>query len=145
MNAYIIVKYLHYLGILAVFSSLVGEHLLIADKMPRKSIQRLSVLDAVYGMGAILVTTAGFLLWFKYGKPTDFYSNGWIIWTKLSVFGIVGAISLIPTFFFLAQRKGDPEEIIDIPKKMKTIIRIELALLIVLPLLGAMMAQGIGA
>jgi len=145
MNAYIIVKYLHYLGILAVFSSLVGEHLLIGDKMSRKSIQRLSIVDAVYGMGAILVTAAGFLLWFKYGKPSDFYSNGWIIWVKLSVFGVVGAISLIPTFYFLAQRKGNPEEIVDIPKKMKMIIRLELTLLIVMPLLGAMMAQGIGA
>jgi len=145
MNAYILVKYLHYLGILAVFSSLVGEHLLIADKMSRKSIQRLSIVDAVYGMGAILVTVAGFLLWFKFGKPSDFYSNGWIIWVKLSVFGVVGAISLIPTFYFLAERKGSPEEIVDIPKKMKMIIRIELTLLIIMPLLGAMMAQGIGA
>jgi len=144
MSAYILVKYLHYVGIMAVFSSLVAEHLLLADKMPRKSIQRLSLVDAVYGIGAILVTTAGFLLWFKFGKPSDFYSNGWIIYVKLGVFGFIGLISLIPTFYFLAQRKGDPEEMVDIPRKMKIIVRIELTLLLVMPLLGAMLAQGIG-
>lgn len=142
---YVLVKYVHYLGILAVFSSLVGEHLLLEDRLPRKAIQRLSIVDAVYGVGALLTIGAGFVLWFVVGKPAEFYSNGWIIYSKLIIFGIIGAISLIPTFYFLKERKGDPEEVIEIPKKMKVILRIELTLIVVLPLLGALMAMGVGS
>lgn len=144
MMTYILVKYVHYLGILAVFSSLVGEHLLLEDRLSRKAIQRLSLVDAVYGVGALLTIGAGFVLWFVVGKPAEFYSNGWIIYAKLIIFGIIGAISLIPTFYFLKERKGNPEEVIDIPKKMKMILRIELALIIIMPLLGALMATGVG-
>ena len=64
MTAYILLKYLHYLGILAVFSSLVEEHLLLEDKLSRKAIQRLSIVDAVYGIGALLVMGAGFT-WYR--------------------------------------------------------------------------------
>jgi putative membrane protein len=145
MTGYILVKYLHYLGILAVFSSLVGEHLLLEDRLSRKAIQRLSIVDAVYGIGALLVMGAGFTLWFGVGKPAEFYSNGWIIYAKLILFGVVGAISLIPTFYFLKERKGHPEELVDIPRKMKMILRIELTLVLIIPLLGAMMAMGVGA
>lgn len=145
MMTYVLVKYVHYLGILAVFSSLVGEHLLLEDRLPRKAIQRLSIVDAVYGVGALLTIGAGFVLWFVVGKPAEFYSNGWIIYSKLIIFGIIGAISLIPTFYFLKERKGDPEEVIEIPKKMKVILRIELTLIVVLPLLGALMAMGVGS
>lgn len=137
------VKYLHYLGIFAVVSSLVAEHLLIEDRLSRKAIQRLSVIDAIYGIGALITLGAGFTLWFGVGKPTEFYSSGWIIYTKLGLFGLVGAMSLIPTFYFLKERKGDPEEVVDIPKKMKMIVRIELTLLMIIPLLAAMMAMGV--
>lgn len=143
MTAYIVVKYLHIVGILLVFSSLVAEHLLLEDKMTRKAIRRLSIVDAVYGMGALVILGAGFVLWFGVGKPAAFYSEGWIVYTKLGLFGVIGTISLIPTLFFLKERKGNPEEIVEIPGKMKMILRIELTLLLIIPLLGVMLAQGV--
>ena len=143
MTSYILVKYLHILGIMAVFSSLVAEHLLIEGRMTRRAIQRLSIVDAVYGMGALITLGAGFLLWFVVGKPAAFYSSGWIVYTKLALFGVIGTISIIPTVYFIKQRKGDPEEIVDIPRKMKMILRIELTILFLIPLLGVMLAQGV--
>lgn len=143
MTSYIIVKYLHILGILAVFSSLVAEHLLIEDRMTRKAIRRLSIVDAVYGIGALTILGAGFVLWFVVGKPAAFYSDGWIIYTKLALFGVVGTLSIIPTMYFLKERKGAPEEMVEIPAKMKMIVRIELTILFLIPLLGVMLAQGI--
>ena len=143
MTAYIIVKYLHIVGILLVFSSLVSEHLLLENKMTRAASRRLSIVDAVYGMGALLILGAGLVLWFGVGKPAAFYSGGWIVYAKLGLFGIIGTISLIPTMFFLKERKGNQEEIVEIPGKMKMILRIELALLLIIPLLGVMLAQGI--
>lgn len=143
MTAYVVVKYLHIVGILLVFSSLVAEHLLLEDKMIRAAIRRLSIVDAVYGMGALLILGAGFVLWFGVGKPAAFYSEGWIVYTKLGLFGVIGAVSLIPTMFFLKERKGNPDEIVEIPGKMKMILRIELTLLLIIPLLGVMLAQGV--
>lgn len=143
MDSFIVVKYIHIIGIMTVFSSLVAEHLLLESRMTRRAIQRLSIVDAIYGVGALIVLSAGFILWFVVGKPPEFYSGGWVIYTKLGLFGMVGAMSLIPTFYFLKERKGDPEEMVDIPPKMKMILRIELTLLFIIPLLGVMLSHGI--
>lgn len=128
---------------MVVFSSLVAEHLLLENRMSRRAIRRLSVVDAVYGMGALIIVGAGFVLWFVVGKPSEFYSGGWIVYTKLALFGAIGTMSIVPTMYFLKERNGDPNEVVEIPGKMKMILRIELTILFLIPLLGVMLAQGV--
>lgn len=145
MYAEIIVKYLHFIFIFVVVSCVVAEHLLLKPQMTKAEIKRLSTIDGIYGLASILVVAAGLTLWFGIGKPAEFYTQNHIFLTKVVLFVFVGLLSIHPTVFFLKNRKGDDlEEVVDIPKSIKMVIRLELLILFTMPLLATMMAKGVG-
>ncbi len=145
MTLEILFRYLHFLSILVMFSSVVSEHLLLKPRMTRSEIQRLSVLDAVYGISALIIVGIGLTLWFGVGKPAEFYTKNWIFHLKVGLFVIVAILSIYPTVFFLRNRKGNnPAELVDVPKSIVWLIRLELLLLAFIPLCAALMAKGIG-
>jgi putative membrane protein len=146
MTAAIFIKYIHFIAIFIVVSSVVAEHLLLKAKMTRAEIKRLSVIDGFYGIASIIVVGAGLYLWLGgIGKPAEFYTNNPIFLTKVGLFIIVGLLSLYPTVFFLKNRKGDnQEELVELPKSIKMVIRIELLILFLMPLLATLMANGVG-
>jgi putative membrane protein len=139
----IFVRYLHFLGIITLASALLGEHLLISKKMDSKSFKKLVIVDAIYGMGAIATLVGGVLLWFVVGKPAEFYSTNLIFHIKLTAFLLIGLISIFPTVYFLRNRKAH-FEYITLPKYIIKIVRIELCLLVILPLLATLIARGVG-
>jgi putative membrane protein len=145
MTLEVVVKYVHFICIFGIVGALVGEHLLIQPKMTRAEIKRMSMVDAVYGICAVLLLVAGFTLWFAVGKPAEFYTNNWIFHTKIGLFVIVGLLSIVPTIFFNKNRKGNLDEIIEVPKRIVMFIRIQLLLIFIMPLLATLMARGIGA
>ena len=140
----IAVKYVHFISIFAIIGAVVGEHLLLKPEMTRSEIRRLSKIDGVYGIAAILLLAAGFTLWFGVGKPADYYSQNMAFMLKLGLFTLVGLLSIYPTVYFMKQRKGDQDEVISIPPRIKLVVRIELLLLFVIPWLASMMAKGLG-
>lgn len=145
MYAEIIVKYLHFVFIFVVVSAVVVEHLLVKPQMTKAELKRLSTIDGIYGLASILVVAAGLTLWFGIGKPAEFYTQNHIFLTKVVLFVFVGLLSIHPTVFFLKNRKGDDlEEVVDIPKSIKMVIRLELLILFTMPLLATMMAKGVG-
>ncbi|MEM8525144.1 MAG: DUF2214 family protein [Bacteroidota bacterium] len=141
----IFIKYVHFISIFAIVSSIVAEHLLLKDQMTRQEIKRVAVLDSVYGISAITLLAAGMSLWFLVGKPAEYYSQNWIFHLKIGLFVVVGLLSIYPTVFFLKNRKGEAEEVVKVPKMIKMMIRLELLILFVMPFLASMMAKGIGA
>ncbi len=140
----IAIKYLHFISIFAIIGAVVSEHLLLKPEMSRSEIRRLSKIDAVYGIAAITLLAAGFTLWFGVGKPADYYSQNWAFMLKLGLFTVVGLLSIYPTVYFMRQRKGDQDEVITIPSRVKMVVRVELLLLFVIPWLASMMAKGLG-
>lgn len=139
----IVVRYLHFISIMTLVSALVAEHLLIKHQMTRAEVKRLSVVDAVYGLSSLTTLVAGLLLWFVVGKSADFYSANWVFHLKFSLFVIAALLSLYPTLFFLRNRKG-AGDIVEIPKKIIMIIRAELLVLLLIPMLAVLMAMGVG-
>jgi len=141
----IILRYLHFVSIFAIVSSLASEHLLLKKELTRAELTRLSRIDAVYGIAAIILVAAALTLWLGgIGKPAIFYSKNWIFQTKLTLFVIIGLLSIHPTVFFIKNRKGDPEAIVEIPNSVFWTLRIELLLLFIIPLLAGLMAHGVG-
>ena len=141
----IFLRYLHFISIFAIVSSLVSEHLLLQKRMTRSQLGRIARVDSVYGMAALTLLAAGFTLWLGgFGKPTAFYSGNWIFHTKISLFLLVGLLSIYPTVFFIRGRRGNPEEVVAVPSKVFWLLRCELALLAIIPLLAGLMAKGIG-
>jgi putative membrane protein len=146
MTTEIILRYVHFISIFAIVGSLVSEHLLLKNSLSRKELDRLSKIDGVYGLAALVLLGVGMTLWLGgFGKPTEFYSNNPIFHIKLTLFVLIGLLSIYPTVFFLKSRKGDPDEMIAIPKAIFWSLRLELLLLAVIPILAGLMAKGIGS
>jgi putative membrane protein len=145
MTIEIILRYLHFISIFAIVSTLVSEHLLLKKTLTRDEIGRLSRIDAIYGLAALTLLTVGLTLWLgSFGKPAIYYTKNWIFHTKITLFLIVGLLSIYPTIFFIKNRKGDQTEIVTIPNAVFWMLRIELLLIFIIPLLAGLMAHGIG-
>lgn len=145
MMAEILVRYVHFISIFAMVSAVVAEHLLLKKQLTRREIKRLSVVDGIYGISAILVVAIGLTLWFGVGKPAEIYSKNWIFHLKVGLFILMALLSIYPTVFFLKNRKGaNPEEVVILPDSIKWMIRLELLLVVIIPLCATLMAKGIG-
>lgn len=145
MTPEIILRYIHFISIFTIVSTLVSEHLLLKKELSRAEITRLARIDAVYGIAAVTLIGAGLTLWLSgVGKPAVYYSKNWIFHTKITFFLIVGLLSIYPTVFFIKNRKGDQKEIVPVPKTVFWMLRFELLLLFIIPLLAGLMARGIG-
>lgn len=145
MDLEIFLRYVHFISIFTIVGTLSSEHLLLKQTMTRAEIARLVRIDAVYGLAALTLLAAGFTLWFgDVGKPSAFYSGNWIFHTKITLFLLVGLFSIYPTVFFIRNRKGDAAELVTVPKRVFWLLRCELLLLLIIPLLAGLMAKGIG-
>jgi putative membrane protein len=144
MSTEILLRYIHFISIFTIVGTLVSEHLLLKKSLTRSEIDRLSKIDGIYGLAVLVLLAAGMMLWLGgYGKPTEFYSSNPIFHTKLGFFVLIGLLSAYPTIFFIKNRKGDPEELIHIPKSIFWMVRFELLLLFIIPILAGLMAKGI--
>lgn len=145
MTLELLLRYFHFVSIFAIVGSLVSEHLLLKSTLTKKEIDRLSKIDGIYGLAVLSLLAAGLTLWLGgFGKPTVFYSENPVFQTKLSLFVGIGLLSIYPTVFFIKNRKGNPEKEVRVPKVIFWMIRIELLLMLVIPVLAGMMAIGIG-
>ena len=144
-----LLAYGHYLSILLVISSLVVELFVFGQKLSQREMRILQRADGYYGLGAILVLITGFLRVYNFGKGPDYYFSNSVFLTKLSLFIVVGLLSIYPTIIFLRWRKlKNTEDGIELDfnqyKKVRRFILLETILVFMLPLLAAMMARGIG-
>ncbi len=146
-NMYILIPYLHYIGIMALMGSLISEHLILKPRMDKDQIKSLGTIDLIYLFAVILVLATGILRWFVYGKGYDFYMSTPLFHIKLTLFIIIGILSIFPTIKFLKWNKqikrGEEPEITEkVVKKQLMFIRIELLLIAIIPLLAVMIARG---
>jgi len=145
MNTEIILRYVHFISIFAIVGSLMSEHLLLKKEMTRQEVGRIARIDAVYGIAALSLLAAGLTLWLgSIGKPAVFYTKNWIFHTKLTCFILIGLLSIYPTVFFIKNTKGNPDELVKIPSIIFWMLRFEILLLFIIPLLAGLMAKGIG-
>ncbi len=140
----ILLRYIHFISIFTIVSTLAAEHLLLKKEMKPSEIARLSVIDMIYGIAALSLLAAGLTLWLGgHGKPTEYYSQNWIFLLKISLYIMVGLLSIYPTVFFIKNRKKEVASII-VPSLIVWLIRMELLLMFIIPLLAGLMAKGYG-
>ncbi len=140
----LLVRYLHFLGIIILASMLVAQHLLYSANINRAQLARLRILNKVYGAGLGIAFITGMLLWLAVGKPKEFYSAGGLIHIKLTLFVVLAGLSIVPTLFFVRSAKtlNDDTSTVTPPKHIIGVIRAELTLLILMPLVAVLMAGG---
>ncbi len=140
----VLVRYAHFLGILLLAGTLAIELMLFKRELDRDQIQRLARIDGVYGFAAVLTLAAGLSLWWLVGKPAEYYTRNGIFHLKLTLFVIMGLLSIRPTLFLLKHRRHDSAHC-EVPKSMRMTKHVEMLLLILIPLLAALMARGFGS
>lgn len=143
---YIIIPYLHYLGIMAIMGALITEHLLLKPGLTRENIKTLVAIDLLYGISVLVVLTTGLLRWFEYGKGSDYYLSNPFFHSKLTLFVVMGILSVFPTIKFLKWKKQVRKGEIPVTdektiKKLLMFIRVELLIVALIPLLGVMVAR----
>lgn len=145
MNPEILLRYLHFVSIFTIVGVLVSEHVLLKKTLTRAEIGTLARIDAVYGLAVLTLITVGLTLWLGgFGKPAVYYTKNWIFHTKLTLFLMIGLLSIYPTVFFIRNRKGDQGELVTVPSAIFWMLRLELVLLAIIPLLAGLMARGAG-
>ncbi len=142
--SYIVIKYFHFLAILFLTSALVVEHLLVRVTITRGDLRRLRILDAVYGISAVIVLLTGLGLVFLVGKPASFYTVNPYFHLKLTLFLLIVLTSIYPTLQLMRLSRGVATETVNLPKPVVNVIRAEMVAFLPLPLLAVLIATGYG-
>lgn len=140
---YSLLRTLHFISIFALVGAIVIENMAIKPTITKEDIVNLARIDAVAGASAIFTLGFGLVLWFGVGKPAEFYSSNPIFHGKLGLFVLLVLFAAYPANFFFKQRNTELEAI-EVPKLVRAFLKIELFLVIIIPLLALLMARGIG-
>ncbi len=140
--------YIHLIFIVVIFCCLVAELMLVKEQVSYDIVKKLSKIDALYGVAAIIVVTTGLLNWMNFGKGYDYYAFNTLFNIKFSLFIVVGLLSLYPTILFARTKKkykAERPENVSLPsqKNIRKVIIIELIIMSSIPLLAELMANGI--
>lgn len=144
-----LVAYLHFLAIFALFALLSVEHVLFKAPLDLRRARSLMLTDLAYGICAGLVLLTGFARVLWYGKGWAYYLHNSLFHAKVGLFILVGLLSILPTVVFLNWRPALKTGRVPEPSARQVVlvtwcIRLELLLLLLLPLLAALLARGYG-
>ncbi len=96
--------FLHHLCAFTLVSAVAIEFALIRQELTLSSARRLAATDRVLGIAAGALLVIGLLRVALFEKGADYYFHSHAFLTKLSVFIVVGILSIIPTVEFLSWR-----------------------------------------
>ena len=149
MTATITLAFLHHVAAFAVFALLTVELVLLRGELTVANARTLLRLDAAYGIAALAVLAVGLGRVFYTEKGSLYYFHSGTFITKLTLFVVVGLLSIYPTMQFLKWRPALREQ--RAPQldaatrgRLRMLVHLELTLLLVVLLMAAMMARGIG-
>ncbi|MGO8914049.1 MAG: DUF2214 family protein [Bradyrhizobium sp.] len=139
--------FLHHLCAFTLVSALAIELTLIRSELTLASARRLLMTDMVYGIAAGALLVVGLLRVFFFEKGADYYFHSHAFLTKLSLFVVVGLLSIIPTMEFLSWRgavKAGQVPVMEAAKRRRVtaVVHAELAAIVVILLCAAIMARG---
>jgi len=141
--------FLHHLSAFTLVAALAVEFALVRDDLTLGSARKVLIADAVYGASAAILIVVGFLRVFYFEKGATYYFHTWTFIAKLSLFLVVGLLSIVPTLSFLSWRKAVragqlPEVSVERQQRLRMIVHLELAGIVFILLFAALMAKGIG-
>jgi len=141
--------FMHHIAAFALFAALVVELILIREVLTVRTARRLQIADMVFGIAAGVLLVVGFLRVYYFEKGATYYFHTWTFIAKLTLFVLVGLASIVPTLEFLRWRKAvkqgqapslSPERV----RTLRAIIHVELVGVVLIILMAALMAKGVG-
>lgn len=144
-----LLAYLHFIALIGTVATVVAEAALCRPGLDERRLKMLGRVDLWYLVMALLALASGFgrAIWGI--KGWGFYAGNPLFWVKISLFILVGLLSLVPTLRFIRWAK----EVAAAPgltvadgevKAMSRYITLELGLLAMIPLMAVLMSRGFG-
>ena len=139
--------FLHHLCAFTLVSAVAIEFALIRGELTLSSARRLQLTDLVLGVAAGALLAIGLLRVFFFEKGASYYFHSQAFMAKLSIFIVIGLLSIIPTMEFLSWRgalKAGQVPVIDAKKRrlVTAVIHGELLGIVIILLCAAIMARG---
>ncbi|MBS0344654.1 MAG: DUF2214 family protein [Proteobacteria bacterium] len=144
-----ILAYVHFLAILTMVVFISSEAALCRVEWLNKAVvERLARVDMIYGMAAILVLATGVARTVWGVKGTAWYWSNPLLHVKLTLFIVVGLISIVPTMTYLRWRKqlratGALPAEAEV-RKTRKLVMIQAHILVLIPLFAVFLARGFG-
>ena len=143
----VLAAFLHHLAAFTLVATIAIEFILLRRELTLWSARTLQVVDLVLGVAATILLLVGLsrVFWFEKGATYYFHNHAFL--TKFGLFIIVALLSLIPTFEFLSWRKAVKAGEVPVVaagklKRVRMIVHIELAAIVIILLCAAIMAKG---
>jgi putative membrane protein len=141
----IAVAWLHYIGIMLLLGSVLGEHLALKQELTAAQARTIQILDMILGGSATLVLITGIIRMYT-EKGVDYYLHDGAFHALVGVFVVIGLLSIYPTVVFLRwrpdTRAGRGQQLAAAQhRKLQMVIRTETALLLLAPLFATWMAH----
>ena len=143
----VLFAFLHHVTAFTLVAAVAIEFVLLRGELTLWAARRLQVTDAVLGIAATVLLLVGLsrVFWFEKGAAYYFHSHAFL--TKFSLFIIVALLSIVPTLEFLSWRKATkageaPVVAAGKLKRVRMILHIELAAVVLILLCAAIMAKG---
>jgi putative membrane protein len=148
MTGVLTLAWLHYLAMMFVAAALIAEHLIFTPQPERATARKLVTVDAIYGVSLLVVLVTGVLRMTHGGKGALFYMHNMAYHAKFWLFIVMVLIWLYQAWKFFGWRRvlsggGTPSLSERESHRVLLAIRLQLVILVILPLLAAMMARGI--
>ena len=144
-----ILAYLHLLAILTMVVFISSEAALCRVQWLNAAVvERLAKVDLVYGIAAIMVLVTGVARTVWGVKGTSWYWTNPLLHVKLTLFIVVGVISIFPTLTYFRWRKalratGALPAEADI-RKTRKLVMVQAHLIALIPLVAVFLARGFG-
>jgi len=140
---------LHHIFAFTLTACLVYEFIAYRKGLTIEEARRIQRVDIAFGISAGLLLVVGLLRVFFFEKGVNFYTHNPVFWIKMSLFAIIGLLSIYPTLRFIkwnsALSAGQAPEIPDDEfKRVRLLLHLELVGLTLILFAAPAMARGIG-
>ena len=145
-----LLAYAHFVAILTLVVFITSEAALCRPEwMNAAVVRRLARVDIIYMVAAIAVLVTGFARTYWGVKGFEWYWHQPLLHIKVTLFVIVGLISIAPTRDFIRWRKAlDANGALPAEaevRKVRKLIMVQAHLVMLIPLAGVLLARGIWA
>jgi putative membrane protein len=143
-----LLHYAHFLCIFLLASLLAGEAILLKKSLSSERVTQLQSVDRWYGISAALVIVTGLSLVFFGLKGSAYYAHNAVFWLKMALFVCIGLTSIAPTVAYLRwnqRRAADGSILLEDGeyRRLRSLVWVQIVLLVFIPLCAALMANGI--
>ena len=141
--------FLHHLAAFTLVAALAIEFVLMRGELTLRTARKLQLVDMVFGVSSGVVLAVGLLRVFYFEKGASYYFHSAPFIAKLSLFAVVGLLSIYPTVEFASWgkslKRGQLPALTERKiASIRSVIHWELAGVVLILFCAALMAKGVG-